>query len=92
VVDDELAASLEQFEEARLAVRPVEDVVLFDSDHWQPASFRGQRVMRPCRGLLFDKQLISRLLPLCACDDPRQVSEFFGFHAHDAEFGLGELS
>src|SRR6201984_2225438 len=66
VIDDELAASLEQSEEARLAVRSVEDVILFDSDHWQAAAFRGQRVVYPCRGLLFDQQLIACLLPLGA--------------------------
>jgi len=64
VVDDELASSLEQVEEADLAVWSIEDVILLDPDHRQPAAFGGQRVARTRGGLLFHEQLIACSLPL----------------------------
>ena len=48
VVDDELAAALEQVEQARLAVRALEDVVLVDLDHRQLAGAR-RRARRAAR-------------------------------------------
>jgi hypothetical protein len=38
VIDDELAATLEEVFETLFAVRPVEDIVLFDLHHGKPAS------------------------------------------------------
>jgi hypothetical protein len=56
VVEDELAAALEQVEEALGTVRPLEDVVLVDPDHRQPAALGGQRVPRPGGLLLLHEQ------------------------------------
>ena len=51
VVDDELAATIEQIEQARPAVRAFEPVVLVDPHHRQPAALCGQRVSRTGRCL-----------------------------------------
>jgi hypothetical protein len=44
VGNDELAASFKQIEQAHLAVRSLEHIVLVDPDHRQPATFSGKRV------------------------------------------------
>jgi hypothetical protein len=64
VVDDELAASVEQVAEARLAAGALEDVVLVDADHGLPASLGGQRVAGPGRPLLLGEQLFVSNPPL----------------------------
>ncbi len=69
VVDDELAASLEQTEQARLAVGTLENVVFLDLNYWQPAALRIERVS--CLGglLFLDKQRIARGEPFISGDD-----------------------
>ena len=47
VVDDQLGATLEQVDEARRPVRPVEHVVLLDLDHRQLAALDVERVASP---------------------------------------------
>jgi hypothetical protein len=59
VVDDELSASLEQVKQARLSVGTIENVILFDPHHWQPAALRIQRVTRPGGGLFLGEQFIA---------------------------------
>src|SRR5262249_30605954 len=73
VVDDELAASLEQFDEARLAVRSVEDVILFDSDHWQPAALCIQCVSRSRGSLFLGEQALTGHAPFLPRDNSRQA-------------------
>ena len=43
-VDDQLAATLEQVEQAHSAVRPLEFIRLLDGHPWHPPAFGGQRV------------------------------------------------
>ncbi len=64
MVDDELAALIEQIEQARPAVRALEGVVLLDLDQRQPAALRGKGVAR-AGGLLFlEEEALARRLPL----------------------------
>jgi hypothetical protein len=51
-------------EQARPAVRALEDVVLFDLDHRQPPALGVQRVARPGGRLLLDEQLLASDQPL----------------------------
>src|SRR5262245_18522194 len=64
VVEEELAPALEQIEPARLAAGTLEDVVLLDPHHRQPAALRRQRIERARQLLLLDEQLVARGLPL----------------------------
>jgi hypothetical protein len=73
VVDDELAPSLEQVEQAGLAFRAVEDVVLVDPDHRQPAALGCQRISRPGGLLLLNEHLVARGLPLGFRNDSWKV-------------------
>ena len=64
VVQDQLSASFEQIEQAGLAVRALEDVILLDPDHGQPPALGSERIPRPCRLLFLGEQLVSQNLPL----------------------------
>src|SRR5215216_2555194 len=77
---DELAAPLEEVEQAGLAVRTLEDVLLLDPDHRQPAPFGVQRVPLPGEFLLLGQQFLAgseplvsghymRKIPLAFCHD-----------------------
>src|SRR6202047_5577345 len=59
VVNDQLAAPLEHIEQIRLAVRPLEQIVLSDLAHREPASLRSQRVSRTGSCFFFDQQVIA---------------------------------
>jgi hypothetical protein len=76
VVEDELAASSEQIEQARLAVGAVEDIVLVDLDHGEPAALGGQRVSRPGGFLFLDEQAFARDPPLVRRHDRRKLHRF----------------
>src|SRR5437870_10913334 len=78
VVEEQLLSTLEQVEQGGLAVRSVEDVVLVDLDHRQPATLGGKQIS--CSGgfLLFRKERVPRCLPLRVGDDRGKV--------HDAPF------
>ena len=65
----QLAAAFEQIEQAHLAVRAVEDVVLLDLDHRLPAALRGERVARLHVRLLLGEQGVVGDLPFLARDD-----------------------
>src|SRR5262249_35018606 len=56
-------------EKARLALGAVEDVLLLDLDHRQPAALCTERIPRPRRCLFLDEQRIPRRLPLSSRDD-----------------------
>src|SRR5207244_10553359 len=69
VIEEQLPAPLEQVEQAGLAVRAVEGVVLVDPDHRQSATLGGEGVA--CTGgfLFFGKQRVPGCLPLRRGDD-----------------------
>ncbi len=56
VIDDELAAAVEQVEQARLAVRALEHILLLDPDRRQPPALGCQSVSGPGGLLLLDEQ------------------------------------
>jgi len=64
VIHDELAASAEQIEQAHLACWAIEDVVLLDPDHRQPAAFGVDRVAVARQFLFFGEQLLARAQPI----------------------------
>ena len=65
-VDDQLAAALEQVEQARFALGPVEHICLFHGNPWHPPSLGGQRVTGAGQGFLLDEKLLARSLHSCA--------------------------
>jgi hypothetical protein len=44
-VDEQLTATLEEVEQSRLAVRPVEHILLLHGRPWHPAALGGKRVL-----------------------------------------------
>jgi hypothetical protein len=64
VVDDQLASALEQIEQARLAVRALEDVVLLDPDPREPPALCSQRISSMSSFLFLGEQLFVGCLPL----------------------------
>src|SRR5690242_3317881 len=73
VVDDQLLAAVKEIEQADLAVRAIEDVLLVNPDHRQSAAFRIEPVSRVGSFLLFKKQVVARDKPLIACNNSRRV-------------------
>ena len=65
-IDDQLAAALEQVEQAHLALGPVELILLFDGHPRHPPAFGGQRVTGAGQGLLLHEQLLARTPPTLA--------------------------
>ena len=63
-VDDQLTAAVEQVEQARLALRPVELVLLLHRHPRHPPTLGGQRVTGAGQVLLLHEQLLARSLPL----------------------------
>jgi hypothetical protein len=59
-IDDQLTAAVEQVEQARCALRPVELVVLVHSQPRHPTPLGGQRVTGAGQLLLLDEQLLAR--------------------------------
>src|SRR3954451_11533804 len=72
-VDDELAAPVEQVEQACRAVRALEAVVLVDRHARHAAALGGERVARPGQLLLLGEQVGAGGLPLLRGHDGRQV-------------------
>jgi hypothetical protein len=64
VVDDQLAAPLEQVEQGRLSIGAFEHVGLVDLHHRQPPAIGVQRIARPGEILLFGEQLLARDEPV----------------------------
>src|SRR5262245_30612237 len=62
--DNQLPAALEQVEQARSAVRPLELVGLLHREPWHPPTLRRQRVTGATTLLLFHEELPARCLPL----------------------------
>ncbi len=62
-VDDQLASPFEQVEQAGLARRSLELVVLLDSHPGHPPSFGGERVTGARQGFLLGEELLPRSLP-----------------------------
>src|ERR1700726_3746961 len=73
VIDDELAAPVEQVEQARRTIRPGEDVVLLDLDHRQGAATGVERVFRPAGFLLLGQQVLTCGQPLISWYDSRAI-------------------
>ena len=65
-VDDQLTAAVEQVEQARPAVGPVERVLLLHGQPRHPPTLGGQRVTGAGQLLLLHEQLLARGLPLLA--------------------------
>src|ERR1700728_3022663 len=63
-IDDQLTATLEQIEQAYLAVGSLELVLLVHGQPRHPPAFGGQRVTRAGEGLLLHEKLLARSLPL----------------------------
>src|ERR1041385_2493429 len=63
-VDDELVAAVEQVEQARPALGPVERVGLLHRHPRHPPPLGGERVTGAGVGLLLDEKLFARSLPL----------------------------
>src|ERR687895_1091168 len=72
-VDDQLAAPLEQVEQACFPVRPLERVVLLDGHPGHPAALGGERVAGVGVLLLLDPHLLPSGLPLLRRHDWRGV-------------------
>src|SRR3954470_10176149 len=72
-VDDQLAAPLEQVEQARRPVRALEAVVLLHGHTRHPAAFGRQRIARPGQLLLLHEQFLARSVPLLRRHDRRHV-------------------
>jgi hypothetical protein len=72
-VDDQLAAAVEQVEQAGLAVGAFEPVLLFDRHPRHPAALGGQRISRARELLLLGQQLLVSGLPVLLGDDRRHV-------------------
>src|SRR3989441_2185198 len=68
-VDDQLTAAVEQVEQARLALGPVEFVLLLHGQPRHPPTLGGQRVTGPRQLLLLREQLLARRLLLLLRDD-----------------------
>src|ERR1700687_1320354 len=63
-IDDQLAAALEQIEQAYTALGSVELVLLVHSQPRHPPALGGQRVTGAGQGLLLREELLARSLPL----------------------------
>ena len=63
-IDDQLTATVEQVEQARLALGPVELVLLLHRQPRHPPTLGGQRVTGAGQLLLLHEQLLARGLPL----------------------------
>ena len=72
-VDDQLAAPVEQVEQARRPVRALEAVVLLDGHPRHPAPLGGERVAGAGELLLLHEQLLAGGLPLLGRDDRWRV-------------------
>ena len=68
-VDDQLTAAVEQVEQARLALGPVELVLLLHRQPRHPPTLGGQRVTGARQLLLLHEQLLARSLPLLGRHD-----------------------
>jgi hypothetical protein len=68
-VDDQLTAAVEQVEQPRLAIGPVELVLLLHGQPRHPPPLGGQRVTGAGRLLLLHEQLLACSLPLLPRDD-----------------------
>ena len=62
-IDDQLTATIEQVEQARLALGTVELVLLLHGQPRHPATLGGQRVTSAGQLLLLHEQLLARSLP-----------------------------
>src|SRR4029077_10055108 len=82
VVEDELSASFEQVEEAHLAGGGNENIVLVDSDHWQPSALRGQDIARMRGRLFLVKERVKGPLPFGLRRDFRKSDLVRGFYFH----------
>src|SRR5262249_43968737 len=74
VVDDQLAAAVEQVGERLLAVRALEDVLLLDRLPGQGLPLPGHLVAGARELLLLSKELLARLEPLVGADDAHMPS------------------
>jgi hypothetical protein len=72
-VDDQLTAAFEQVDQARVALRPVERVLLLHGQPRHPSALGGQRVAGAGQGLLLHEQLLARSLPRLRRHDRRCV-------------------
>src|SRR5437868_2378554 len=82
-VNDQLTAAIEQVEQARLPLGPVELVLLLHRQPRHSPTLGGQRVTGAGQLLLFHQQFLARSLPLLRRDDSRTIGLVrfsFAFH------------
>ena len=68
-VDDQLTAAVEQVDQARFAVGPLECIRLLHGHPRHPPTLGGQRVTRAHHGLLLHEHLLARSRPLFCRND-----------------------
>src|SRR5438105_1719684 len=70
MLDDQLAAAVEQVGERLLALRTIEHIGLFDLDPWQVAPLRAQLVAQTGEFLFLGQMRLARGQPLLSRDNP----------------------
>src|SRR5262245_7920623 len=78
-IDDQLPPAVEQVEQTRLALGPVELVLLLHGLPRHPPTLGGQRVTGAGQLLLLHEQLLARSLPLLRRDDRGCLHEMSSF-------------
>src|SRR5690242_15249990 len=63
MVEDELAAAIEQVDEAGVPIGALKGIVFLDPDHRQPAALCGEGIARAGGCLFFDQQFVTQGLP-----------------------------
>src|SRR2546426_6668407 len=87
MIDDQLAASLEEVSERLLALRPVEHIRFFDLDPGQVAPLGTQLIAQPGEFLLLDQELLARGEPLVSRYDSVVLHDSISFpHSASLEF------
>ncbi|KAF5406830.1 MAG: hypothetical protein Udaeo2_30980 [Candidatus Udaeobacter sp.] len=85
-IDDQLTATIEQVEQAHLALGPIELVLLLHSQPRHPPTLGGQCVTSVGQFLLLHEQLLACSFPLLRRPDSGVIHlvlflfDFFGFH------------
>src|SRR3954469_4696121 len=79
VADNELATPLKQVEQAGLPVRTLEDVLLLDPDHRQPAALSVQFVPLPGEFFLPGQQFLAGSKPLVSGHYLRKIHRSLSF-------------
>ena len=85
MIQDQLAAAVEEIKERFLSAKAFKNVFLFDMYHRQPPPPRGKFVASAHVRLFFDEKVVASHLPFCDGDDPGQSFHALGFHFNISE-------